>query len=327
MRCLNSTAGTFQRLAPGRDRRVAGMKTGSCIVTALAIGVVGCSDIGSISRPSAPSRDRGLLTAVVPIYGDDGEPTVSYYSLDTEISRSGGYAGVDRPDLVSTRAFHGEYSWQQGASAWDIDVTFPTMDLPFGPGPVPEVDVARVRMTFGSTSPQVFNRSGSSVTPPNTRPQLASDGQSGTYQEVTLPEGGPNQSLAASEPAIPNDSEAAARRRRAAAVERLVVTPETRARVLAQLRESFREARGPGGGLLFKQERGGAEVEITFDPVIGAITRTVALSRGRKVAETVSTYSPVEGALVLSSETTTMFAPDGSPVGTFTKRHSNITIR
>ncbi|MGH7717330.1 MAG: hypothetical protein ACREON_00605 [Gemmatimonadaceae bacterium] len=253
---------------------------------------------------------------------------MTYYSMDTQITRSGAYDGVDRPDMASDRAYHEEYTWQQSTSNWDVDLSFPTTDLPFGSAAPPEIDVARARMTFGSAEPQVLDRSGALIEVPSNRPQLTSDTAGVTYQEIRFPTGTPSQSLAmASADGLPSDIQALIRRRRAAALERLVVTPQTTLRVLAQLREAFRERRGQRGTLLFTQARGNTEVEITFDLVLGGITHFITRSGGRKVAETVHRYAPIDGVLALSEQTTTLFGRDGRVTNTLTTRHSNITIR
>jgi len=97
--------------------------------------------------------------------------------------------------------------------------------------------------------------------------------------------------------------------------------------VLAQLRAAFIESPGVGGALLFTQQRGEGEVQVTFDARLGGITRLVTMERGRRLAETVYRYKTVNGGGVLSEMTTTVFGPDGKPGSSYTQRYNNVTIQ
>ncbi|HET7274949.1 MAG TPA: hypothetical protein VFI91_07195, partial [Longimicrobiaceae bacterium] len=78
---------------------------------------------------------------------------------------------------------------------------------------------------------------------------------------------------------------------RASRADRVVVTPQGKARELALLRRQFGEGSSIAGSLLeFTKKQGDEELRIHFDPAVGAVTRMVLYNNQKKRTEIVRRY-------------------------------------
>jgi hypothetical protein len=306
-----------------------------------------CSEHVVAPLPSSPGASERPSFTVTPIYDSTGTPTITSFSDNTELTTTGGVVGYSGTDAQTTRLYAEEYNWSEPNATWDINLSFASGDLPFGSSYAPVIDVAQAGLMFGVTAPDIRDRVGTRLLISSTRPPLDVDGQSST--PVVLPSsaspdivaparhgGSPGNmhpplassagvALALGRPgAAVRDS--IRRARRAAVVERMVITPRGRARLIARLRARFQEAAGPGGVRIFTRHSGPDEVRITFDPMIGGVSQTETLNDGHLRSRSVNRYATVQGVTVLSEITTTIFDATGAPMGTITERHTNVTV-
>jgi hypothetical protein len=302
--------------------------------TVVVAGTLACSDRAT---PTGQRDPGGIRAVVTPIYDENGQPASNYYSANSQITWTTD-SSFEPPGAQFTRSYFEEYDWSSTYGTWDNHNSYGAGDLPFDSDPPPEIDVASARMTFGVTAPDIRDRSGAAVQLPSSRPPLQSD--TSALAPIQLPYSGPPPgsapaSSAPRQPALLQAAVAAPNsgfspvERRAAALERMVVTPQITLKVLERLRAAFTQSPGPGGTVLFTQLRGGTEVKVTFDPALGGVTMMATSEGGRLLSQTVYRYAPVplEGALVLAEAKTTLFRPDGTPGRTFTQTYDNVTVR
>jgi hypothetical protein len=298
------------------------------VAALIAWAFVGCSE------PHITTQDASRIRAVVtPIYDSTGQPASTYYSANSQITWTTD-SSFEPAGARFTRSYFEEYTWSATYGRWDNHNSYAAGDQPFDSNPPPEIDVANARMTFGVSSPDIRDRSGAQVVPPSSRPPLQSD--TSALPPVNLPFGPPPATARPSGASAHMQGAVAAPvstfgpvERRAAALERMVVTPQTALRVLERLRAAFTESPGLGGARLFTQTRGAIQVDITFDPAVGGVTKMATSEGGRLVSQTVYRYAPVplEGAQALVEAVTTQFGPNGSPGRTFTQTYDNVTVR
>lgn len=107
------------------------------------------------------------------------------------------------------------------------------------------------------------------------------------------------------------------------------MTPQTTTLVLQRLRSTFTEAVGDSGTLRFTQQRGATQVDITFNPARGAITRMETSDNGHLLYRTDYRYDPIPGnaGWVLSEVKTTRFDAGGRASRVTTQSISNVTVR
>jgi len=297
----------------------------------IVLVMLGCTDKHGITD----QRKRSIEAVVYPIYDSTGQPQSTYYSANSQITVTTGSSSFEPAGASYTRGYFEEYTWTTPQDRWNNLNTYSTSNTPFGPSVPPDVDVASARSIFGVTSPELHVRSGALLVPDTTRPQLYSDTTG--LDPVHLPAGGPPPSTIvphAQSKGMPGElanssstSDVAAWH--GAALERMVITPQTTARVLARLRATFSESQGLAGTILFQQTRGGNSVAVTFNPVIGAVTEASNSLDGRLLAKTSYSYEaePADSLLTLTEVITRVYAPDGSISRTFKQTYSDLTIR
>lgn len=281
------------------------------------------------SHPLLTQAPGPLRAEITPIYDSSGQPVSDYYSANSQISWSAD-SSFEPAGAQYTRSYFEEYTWSTSHNEWDNHNTYSTGDQPFDSNPPPAVDVASVDMTFSVTAPQITARSGSSVPLPTARPQLQSD--TSNLATVHVPTGSSLRALAASAVGTFRTqlaSQSSGADRRAAAIERVVVTPQTTTLVLQRLRSTFTEAVGDSGTLRFTQQRGATQVDITFNPARGAITRMETSDNGHLLYRTDYRYDPIPGnaGWVLSEVKTTRFDAGGRASRVTTQSISNVTVR
>jgi hypothetical protein len=296
----------------------------ACLVALALAAAIGCSDHPLLTQSSGPLRSE-----ITPIYDSTGQPVSDYYSANSQISWSAD-SSFEPGGARYSKSYFEEYTWSTSHNQWDNHNTYSTGDQPFDSNPPPAVDVASVDMTFSVTSPAITERSGASVPLPSARPQLQSD--TSNLATVHVPTAAPPMAIRSS-PAntagILLASPFSASAHRAAAIERLVVTPQTTTLVLQRLRSAFAEAAGDSGTLRFTQQRGVTQVNITFDLARGAITRTETPDNGQLLYRTDNQYDPIpgNGGWVLSEVKTTRFDASGRASRVTTQAISNVTVR
>jgi hypothetical protein len=241
---------------------------------------------------------------------EDGSYT--QYGRDVTFVMYGGYAEVEGPEVTLEQNYSESHVWQ--GYDYDGTVTFASPDNVFGSSAPEAIDVARI-YTAPDGSTTAYDRSGYVV--PLGDPEVD---QMGASPEASS---APSYSRAPAAESQALSQQARAPRDKREPVDRVFVTPGASQRALARLRAVSVERAGPGGTVVLTRRDAEGEVEETWDPGVGAVTRVRARDGRGNVSQTENRYTRDGQVLVLTEERTTLHDPHGKLLGKFDFRYRN----
>lgn len=289
----------------------------SAIRWAVALTIVtACTGSDQPGEPTRPSPPHSPPAAIPVFYDGNGNPNVTYVSMNTQQITTVGSATIER-------RFFEEYVWLSQVQRWEHRKTFSDADKPFHGTAVPGHDVGFAKVAFGVSNAAVRNRTGVDIPVPMTIPSMA-----------FVPEGpvpAPLPSVPVSTPTLSPTALARAKRtdaeHQAAAVDAFVAAEAGSQRRLESLRRGFSERRDGRGKHFFTRTEGAITVDIVFDSLLGGVVEETTTEGGVRRASTAFKYDRVGSLDVLSEKTLEIFDGTGRSFSRLRSVYSDLVVK
>jgi hypothetical protein len=233
----------------------------------------------------------------VPIFDENGNPTVEYLSFVTTANNTG-YTTV--PGNSGSRTWTQTFQWNASQGGYNVTQAFAsaenTLQAPMTP------DIGQVQGSFAVGGAVVRNRAGATVP----IPAYSLVQSTAAILGLTPP---PQQSFLP--PLSPQVSAIAANAGGRVLLSRYLPSPAAHAREMAALASRATRVVNRGSERTFVIAAADFETEVTVDLAKGVTRRTALLKNGRLVSETLSTYETLQGIQLLTAEELVTYEPNG----------------